>query len=435
MKLRGEPNLKADLLNSPETQTSCTREIAVEVPADVVARETEAIVQKLQKLARIPGFRKGKVPAGIIRQRFAADVKSEVVDALVPKYFREEVERQGLAPVSRPQVTDLHVEEGEPLRFKASFEVMPEIEIAGYEELRTEKKDVTVSDEEVQRALEEVREQQASYTAVEGRPLADGDFAQVAFRGEPKDGLGKPVRMDEVLVEIGGANTVREFSENLRGAQAGDERTFDVAYAEDFSDARLAGKTLTYTVTVQAIKQKNLPALDDELARAAGEFANLEELRQRLRQQLEAERKHEAEHEAKEKLMEDLVRRNDFPVPEALVERQIDLRLERGLRALVAQGMRTEDVKKMDFARLRAGQREGALREVKGALILDKIAEREKVEVGDEEVNREIELLAAQTRQPVEALRARLTGEGALDRIRDRIRSEKTLDLLYRRSA
>ncbi|MGH9579663.1 MAG: trigger factor [Terriglobales bacterium] len=433
--MRVEPDFKADLLSSSETPTSCTREIVVEVPPEEVTREMAAVVEKIQKLARIPGFRKGKAPASIIRQRFADDVKSEVVDALVPKYFRQEVERQGLVPVSRPQVTDLELGDGEPLRFKASFEVLPEIEVAGYEELRAEKKDVTVTDEEVAQALEEVREQHASYTPVEGRALADGDYAQVAFRGQPKDGVGKPVKMDEVLVEIGGANTVREFSENLRGAQAGEERTFDVVYAEDFSDARLAGKTLTYSATVHGIKQKSLPALDDALAREAGEFQTLEELRGRVRQQLEAQRRHSAEHEAKERLVEELVRRNDFPVPESLVERQIDLRLERGLRALAAQGMRTEEMKKMDFARLRAGQREGAMREVKASLLLDKIAQRENIAVSDAELDREIELLAAQSRQTVEALRARLTGEGSLDRIRDRIRSEKTLDLLYQRSA
>ncbi len=407
----------------------------MEVAAEVVARETEALVEKYRKLARLPGFRKGKAPAGLIRERFAEEIKSEVLDALVPRSFREEVERRGLAPVSQPKVVDLHAHPGEPLRFKASFEVLPAIEVSGYDELRVEKKDVVVSDEDVVLALNQLREQFASYTPVEGRALADGDFALVSFTGTPKDAEGTPVPVSDVLVEIGGQNTVREFSDNLRGASAGEQRTFDVAYAEDFSDARLAGKTLTYVVKVQAVKSKSLPELNDDLAREASDLTTFAEFRQKLRERLEAERRIAGEQEAKEKLMDELVRRHEFPVPESLVNRQIEVRVERALRALAAQGMRTEDMKKMDLGRLRAGQREGALKEVKATLILDTIAARERVGVSDQDVDRELETLAARSGQTAEALRSRLTREGALDRIRNRIRQEKTLDLLYRRSA
>lgn len=422
-------------MSTTETQDSCKREIAVEVPADAVARETEAAVQRLQKLARVPGFRRGKVPASVIKSRFADDLKSEVVEALVPKFFREAVEKQGLVPVSQPRITDLEMQEGQPLRFKASFEVLPPIEVSSYQDLHVEKREITVTDEEVEQALARLREQQASFTAVEDRALEDGDYAQVSFRSIPKEGGGAGANVDDVLVEVGGTNTVAEFTENLRGARAGDERTFDVSYPKEFSDERLAGKTLTYTVTVKAIKQKHLPASDDAFAKEVGEFENLAALKQRIREGLEAEKSHAAEHEAKDKLVDQLVQRHDFPVPEALIEHQIDVRLERGLRALAAQGMRPEDMKKMDFPRLRAGQREAALKEVKASLLLDKIAEVEKIEVGEEEIAREIEGLAAQTKQTPESIRARLTRDGALDRIRDRIRNEKTLDFLYRRPA
>jgi len=221
----------------------------------------------------------------------------------------------------------------------------------------------------------------------------------------------------------------------LRGASAGDERRFDVRYAEDFSDKRLAGKTISYAATVSSVKQKELPALDEEFAKSLGEFDSVEALRKRIRENLEHEKQHRAEREAKEKLVEELVQRNEFPVPESLVEHQVDVRLERGLRALAAQGLASEQMQKMDLPRLRAGQREAALREVKASLILDKIAEAEKIEVSDEDMEKELEGLAQQTKQTVEAIRARLTREGALERIRDRMRNEKALDFLYRRSA
>src|SRR5579863_6129794 len=415
------------------------REISVEIPAEEVARETETIVLKYQKVARLPGFRAGHVPASIIRQRFKEDLKSDVVEALVPRYFRKEAEKQGLIPVSQPRVTDLHIHDGEPLRFKASFEIMPEIKVEGYKELRADHPEIVVRDEEVEEALNSLREQHATYTSVEGRPLADGDFAQASMDGKPKDKEAddktQPVHMDEVLIEIGGKNTVPEFSEHLRGANPGEEREFEVKYPDDSADNRLAGKTLVYTVKVQAIKQKNLPELNDEFAKELGEFSSLDQVRKQIRENIQAERQHTAEREAKDKLVAELVRRNDFEVPDSLVDRQIDLRLERGLRALAAQGMKMEDMKKMDLPRLRAGQRDQAVQDVKSSLLLDRIAELEKIEAGDDEVQHELDALAQQTKQTSEAVRARLTQDGGLDRIRNRIRSEKTLDFLYHQSA
>ena len=443
-------------MSPTETSSSTKREIQVEIPAADVARETETLIQKYQKLARIPGFRTGHAPASVIKQRFAEGIKSDVVDALVPRYFRREADKLGLTPVSQPRVSDLHVHDGEPLRFKASFEVMPTIRVEDYKELRADKPAISVTDEEVEQSLKSLQEQRATFTAIEGSPLADGDFAQVSLDGKPKDaedasratpdsttsGSAKPgptgsnpVHMDDILVEIGGKGTMPEFTENLRGASAGDERTFDVLYPQDFSDQRLSGKTFIYTVKVKAIKQKTLPELSDQFAKELGEFANLEEVRKRIREGIVAEKKHTAEREAKDKLVAELVKRNDFEVPESLVEHQIDIRLDRGLRALAAQGMKTEDMKKMDLNRLRAGQRDQAVQEVKAALLLEKIAEEEKLEVSDAEIDREVEALAEQSKQTPEAIRSRLTRDGALDRIRNRIRSEKTLEFLYHQSA
>jgi len=436
--------LQAERVNVSPTETvdaknkdSVKREISVEIPADEVSREMETIIQKYQKVARLPGFRTGHVPASIIRQRFKEDLKSDVVEALVPRHFHKEAEKLGMVPISQPRVTDLHIHEGEPLRFKASFEIMPDIAVEGYKELRAEHPQVVVTDEELEEAVNSVREQHATYTSIEGRPLADGDFAQASMDGRPKqeDDTSKPVHMDEVLIEIGGKNTVPEFTENLRGASAGEEREFEVSYPEDSNDKRLAGKTFVYSVKIQAIKQKNLPELNDAFAKELGEFTSFDQVRNQIRENMEAERKHDAERQAKDKLLAELVKRNDFEVPESLVDRQIDLRLERGLRALSAQGMKMEDLKKMDLPRLRVGQRDQAVQDVKSSLLLERVADLEKIEAGEEELNHEIEALAQQTKQTPEAVRARLTQDGGLDRIRNRIRSEKTLDFLYRQSA
>jgi len=424
-----------------EPSNPCKREVTIEIPADVVKAESESVVNRYQKLARIPGFRKGKVPASIVRQRFAEEIKKEIVDALVPRYFRQETQKQNLLPVSQPRVTDLHLHDGEPLKFTAAFEVLPDFKIAAYEDLQISRLDTNVSEEDVENALHNLREQHATYSAVdEERPLMDADFAVISFKGTPKESEqnadSKPVEVDEVMVEIGGKTTIPEFTENLRGAKSGEQRSFEVKYADDFADKRLAGKTMTYEVDVKGIKTRTIPELNDEFAKElSADFNSLDELRNRLRENIKTEKLHEAEHQGKDQIVEELVKRNNFPVPEAMLDQQIDLRLERGLRALAAQGMRTEDMKRMDFARLRAGQREGALREVKASLILEQIADEEKIEVSDEEFDRELEALATQSKQTLEQVRARLTQDGGLDRIRHRIRNEKTLDSLYRRSA
>ncbi len=459
---------------------ACRREVKVEVAADQVARATEKVLRKFQKMARIPGFRTGKVPVSIIKGRFMDDVRSEVVEALVPEHFRQAVDKEGYLPVSQPRITDLHFHEGEPLKFTAVFEVLPEIKVKDYKGLKAEKKDTSVSEAELEEALKTLQERQATYDALEDRELTDGDYANISFSGRAKGTKAviakkaelaakkevgeaaknevnedtasedkvqaainaaveaeavKPVEVNDVLVEIGGKNTVKEFSENLRGAKPGDERSFDVTYPDDFNDQRLAGQVMAYEVKIQGVKMKILPELNDGFAKELGEFATLDDLKQRIRENMEAERKHEIQHAEKEKLIDELVAKNEFPVPQALVDRQIDVRLDRGLRALAAQGMREEDMKRMNLPRLRAGQKDAAVREVRASLLLDKIAELENLEVTDEDIDKEVEAAAEQTRQPVEALRARLTKEGSLDRIKDRLRNEKALDFLYEHSA
>ena len=423
-------------MSPTETKESATkREIQVEIPVEDVNRQTDSLIQKYQKVARIPGFRRGHVPASIIRQRFSEEIKTDMVEALIPRYFRREAERLSLHPVSQPRVTDLHLHEGEPLRFKAAFEVLPEIKLEGYKELRADKPEIAVSEADVEQALVDLRERHASFNPVEGRALADGDFAQVSLDGNPKTGEGQPVHMDEVLVEIAGKDTMPEFTEHLRGTSAGDERTFDVNYPEDTQDKRLAGKTFSYAVKVQSIKQKSLPELNDEFAKQLGELQTVDDVRKAIREQIESERKHQAERDAKEKLVGELIQRNDFEVPESLIEQQIDIRLEQGLRALAARGLTAEQMKKMDLQRLRVGQREQAIHDVKAALLLERVAEEENIQVSDEELDRDLESLARQSKQTSEAVRARLTRDGGLDRIRTRIRNEKTLDFLYHQSA
>src|SRR5947207_520445 len=241
--------------------------------------------------------------------------------------------------------------------------------------------------------------------------------------------------MDEVLVEIGAANTLPEFTEHLRGAKAGEERRFEVSYPADHFDSRLAGQVFEYTAKVNSIKKKSMPELNDDFAKELSqEFQTLDDLRKRMREGIESERIHQAQHEAKHKLLSELTDKHDFPVPESLVQRQINFRLEQWLHSLANQGMKTEDMKRMDFTRIRHSQHDIAAKEVKSNLLLERIALAEKIQASDEEVTAEIYALAQQTQQTPEAVRQRLTENNGIERIRARLRTDKALDFLYQQS-
>ena len=427
---------------SPETAQEaapnpCERELWVEVPADDVTRTWNTVLARFQKHARIPGFRNGKVPGALIRRKFAPEIRSEVMEHLVPHALREEAQKQNLAPVGQPRIVELELDEDKPLRFKAVFEVLLPIDVTGYKEIKVPHEPVTVSDEDIDRTLTALREQNSTYINVdEDRGLADGDFASVAFKSTGLEEDAKPVEMSDVLVEIGGSTTMPDFSENLRGAKASESRSFDVTYPEDFSDQRLAGKTLHYDVEVKGIKSKSVPELNDDWVKDMGQegMSTLDELRTRIREGMEHEKKHQSEHRAKDGLLRTLAEKFPVPVPKLLVDNAVDQRLERGLRSLIGQGLRAEDIKRMDVAKLREGQREGALREVRANLVLEKIADAEGITVTDEEVDREIAAAAHQARQDPMAVRKQLEQNNGMEGVRSQLRIDRALDWLYRHS-
>jgi len=419
------------------TKNPCEREVSVEVPAEDVAREWKSALARFQKHARVPGFRSGKVPASIIRGKFEQEIKSEVVEHLVPAAFREETKKQNLIPIGQPQVVELELEEDKPLKFKAIFEILPPFEVEGYKEIKAVHEPVVVGDEEIQKTIDGLREQNSTYVNVdEDRGLADGDYGSVAFKSTSTEEGAEPVEMNDILVDIGGTNTLPEFSENLRGAKPGETRSFDVTYAEDFGDKRLAGKTLHYDVEIKGIKTKSVPELNDEWVKDLGQegMATLDDLRARIREGIEHEKKHQAEHKIKEDILHQLTTKFPIDVPTLLVENSIDQRLERGLRSLISQGLRAEDIKRMDLSKLRDGQREGAVRDVRANVLLEKIAELENIEVSDEELDKEISAAAQQSRQNPLALRKQLEEKNGLDGLRQQLRCDRALDLLYKQS-
>jgi len=427
---RGQEHQHGPVLN-PE----CTRELVLDIPAGDVSKAFGQVVGIYRKRARIPGFRPGKVPETVIRRRFVTEIRKEVIDSLLPERFNQGVRDMGVKPVGQPQVTELTVEDGQPLHVKAVFEFVPDFSIDGYKDVTVEKPSVEVTDEEFQRELAELRESRATIEPVEeDRALVDGDWAEISYHGLVADEPDTaPLTGEDALVEIGGKETVEAFTAVLRGANPGQELKAEVIYPAEYPDAKLAGKTVAYDVTVKAIKKRTVPELNDEFAKELGSYESLDELENRVREHMANRKRRSVEAETKDKLFAALAERYTFPVPESLVQDQIDARLERGLRALAAQGMDTEQMRKLDFARLRTAQRDSAIAEVKTFVLLERIADAENITVNDEEVERELQLAALQSREPADTLRARLTQDGGLARIREQLKREKTASVLYER--
>ncbi|HWE52445.1 MAG TPA: trigger factor [Bryobacteraceae bacterium] len=406
----------------------CKHELEISIPAEAVETETGKVAKTVQEKARMPGFRPGKVPASIVRKTFASDIRQKVLENLVPVFFNAKAKEEGLRVVGTPSISDVHFHDGEPLRFKAHFEVYPEFTPAEYKGVEVPYRQPEVTDADVEKRVEELRESKASYINEDPRPIQDGDYGVVSL--ESVAGADEPIKSDEVVVLIGGPETLAGFTENLRGASPGDEKEFDVTYPDEFGQEKLAGKTVRFHVNVKGLRRKELPEANDDFAQDLGDFRTMDELKDALRKSILAQRESEAQREAKDKLVDKLVDANEFPVPEAFVERQIENRVNQRLQSLAEQGMDPKSFN-LDWDKIKAAQHDAALREVKASLILTKVAAQESIGVSNEEVDREVERIARQNREPLATVRKKLQEDGTMDRIASHIQTEKTLNFLF----
>jgi trigger factor len=407
----------------------CKHSLEISIPVQEVESETSRVAANVQKRAKLPGFRPGKAPSSLIRKQFASEIRQQVLESLIPKHLQKQFEAENLNVVGTPDISDVHFHDGEPLRFKAEFEVVQPIELGEYKDVEVPYHDPDVTDEDVSKRIEELREQKAEYVNIDPRPLEKGDYAVVAL--ESIAGIeGEPVKQDEMVLEMGGADTFEAFTENLTGLSPADEKNFEVSYPEDYGVKRMAGKTVTFHATVKGVRKKELPELNDEFAQDLGDYRNLDELRDAIRKSIFAQRQFEAQQDAKNKIVDVLVDRHEFPVPEVFVERQIKNRVEQSLRAMAAEGIDPKSIQ-LDWEKVKTTQRDKALREVKASMLLSRISEREAIHATREEVDREVERLARQQREPVAAVQMRFEKDGTLGRIASHIQTEKTLNFLF----
>ena len=407
----------------------CKREVEIIVPIEDVNRETEHVVSNVQKKAHLPGFRPGKAPLSIIKSRFKEAIRQDVLEHILPKAFRKKADEEHWNVVGTPNVTDIHFHDGEPLRFKAEFEVAPDFDVTNYRGVEVPYAEPQVSDEDVTARIDEIRERKSEYVNEDPRPLAEGDHTVVAI--ESIAGVeGEPVRSEDMALHLGNPETMPEFSQNLVGMSPDEEKEFDVTYPEDYGQERLAGKTVRFRVRVKAVRRKELPELNDEFARDLGDYQTLDELREAIRKVIYAEREYAAQQDAKGKIVDALVKSHEFPVPQAFVDYQIENNVRRSVREITGRDMDPRSLN-LDWNKLREQQGERATQDVKASLIVEKVADVESIQATNEEVDRELARIAKSEREPVAALRMRFEKDGTLGRIASRIRTDKTLNFLF----
>lgn len=437
--------MKTEFIDVSDTQ----KNLVVEIPSEVVSAEIERITRDYSKAAKIPGFRQGKVPAKIVRQRFKEQILHEVAHGLIPRAVDEALRERGVEPVDVPDIRDVVVEEGQPLTFTAAFETVPPIDPGDYESITVQRPAVQVEDTEVEEMLQRMRERAARYEPVEGRSAEAGDTVVLdldrkalgpdpADAAEPAEGVSEGAkgprseRHESINVDIGGPANPPGFDEQVMGLNPGDQKTFTLTYPDDYAITELAGTAVEYSVTVHGVKRRVVPDLDDEFAKDLGEFDNLDALRQRVRGDIDHQKTHEAEHAVRGDLLKQLASRVTGEVPAALVEREIDRRLEEFVRRLIEQQIDPMRAN-INWEEFRERQREAAVDAVKSALVLDEIARREQVAVSDADVEAEIARYAERTGRTPAAVRARLEKEGGISRLYSGLRRERAIDFLLTR--
>jgi trigger factor len=422
--------VKTEFIDVSDTR----KNLVIEIPSTVVDAEIDKVARDYSKAARIPGFRPGKVPPKVVRQRFRDQILHDVAHGLIPRAVDEALRARGVEPVNTPDIRDVVVEEGQPLKFTASFETVPPIDPGDYSGLTLRRKPTVVVDSAVDDALQRLRERAARYEPVEGRGIQSGDSVVLDLKRTAQSDAQAADdthtdRHENVTVDIGAPANPPGFDDELTGLQAGEHKTFDVHYPADYTIQELAGTTVRYDVTVKAVRTRIVPALDDELAKDLGAFESLDALRTRVRDDLEHEATHDAEREMRADLLGQLASRVTFDVPASLVDREIDRRVEEFVRRLVEQQIDPTRAN-INWEEFRERQRDAAVEAVRSALVLDEIARRDGIAASDTEMQAEIERYAERVGRTVEAVRARLEQDGGLARLYTGLRREKTMEFL-----
>jgi len=405
------------------SQSPSQRELEIEVSAGEVAEEWEKVLREYTSRARLDGFRRGKAPKEMVQRIFSNEIKNAVIENLLPRALKESLNQQNIRPVATPVIRQSVFRGGQPFRFQATVEVLPDFELPPYKKIRVKRKESRIEEGDIDRSLEELRQSSAEYMPVEGRGVAEGDYVLVEWKGRDLQ-TKRLLPTEKVLVLSGHPENEKGLNETLKGMAPGEIRQFVVSYPQGHPQKRLAGKTVAYEIKVISIKEKKVPEMTDEWAKDLGEYENLADLRQKVRRELEKAREDSNRREMGDELVKSLAEGVQLELPESLVNEEAASILKEWAARLSAEipSERVEEIR--EKARAQARQT------LKTRLLLQRIASQEKLAVDDEEVEEEIRMMAKRNNVPLAQLMERVTQEGKREDIRNRLLLRKTIDFL-----
>jgi trigger factor len=424
--------MKTELIDISPTK----KEIKIEIEPAQIRTAYDRISDEYAKAATVPGFRRGHAPRSVVRNRYKSEIRSEVLRELLPDAVNSAIGEHSLSAIGEPDVhldnTDaLETLGDKPITVKVGVEVFPEVTLATYKGLDAVKRIRPVTEDDIDKAIEGLREASASMQPVEDRAAELGDTVTINVQGTFVDQSDEEdIKVEDVEVVLGGEGVQPEFTENLKGTKPDESRDFIVDYPADFTSAGLAGKKVDYKVQVTAVRRRELPEVDDEWAKSLGdEFDSVSTLRAKIKGDLEQRSGHESSHRLRSDVMKKLLEGHQFEVPQTLVDQQASHRLESVVRDMIARGIdpRNRDV---NWDGAREELKVQAEEDVRATMLLDRIADEEKIDVSDDEVEAEIDAIANASRQPREQVRAALTKDGGERSIAHRLRNRKALDFL-----
>lgn len=410
-----------------EDLSSVKKMIEVEIPADVIAHESQRVTSEFSRQAKIPGFRPGKIPPNVVRNRFAKEIQEEVMSRILPKTFRAAIAEKGLEPVGDPELEHLDpFIEGAPVKYKARFEVKPKIELAEYRGIEIDDPKIEVADADIDAMIDRLREQASAYRPITDRALQDGDYAMIDITSTPEGGVPKS---DSGHLQMGEETPMRELHDALAGKKPGDEVSFEKTYGEDAANEDYRGKTVRHDVTLKEIRVQEKPEVDDEFAKSVGGWESAAEMREAISADIRRHREAEVRRLKRTQIGERLVADHQFEVPETLVEEELGKSLQNYARYLASQGVDLEKAE-IDWQKVSEEFRPEAVKRVKRSLILEAIARKENVAVGDVEVDAEIRRASNEQQRDFAEVKHRLRHDGGYEALRESLAQEKALELL-----
>ena len=407
---------------------SCRKDLTGTVPVEEFEREVEIVALEYSRKANIPGFRPGKAPVSVVRRRFEKEIQDEVSQRIIDRTWQEAADANDFAPIEQPRVKVLENEFGNPMKFTLTFEEVPPLEIKEYKGVEVVQEKVEISDEDVSQVIDEIRGRSGQLVPVDG-VVEDGHYV-TANVDSLSEGKKTPQHQEDVTLIVGHPQSIAEFSENLRGAKVDDTLSFDVCYPDDHGNAAVAGKKVMYTVLVKEIKERQLPDLNDDFAKDAG-YESVDALRAGVRADMTGRTGENAEKKAREKLLDSIIERQPVDVPDALVAAELGTYAQNLLSDMAYRGLDIEQTAGFDWKKIYDQRRPFAEQSVRRMLVLNAVADQENIEVSEEDISRELEIVAEQSQKSANTWRAELEKANRMGDLKQRLLWQKTLDFIY----